>query len=111
MGTDGGFNLFKRSQWSVNRYKWTRPHVLLALLLLAFLLFVVFIPAIIIVSDSVTVQDQRADIRLSGKPAGSFSLVYWQRMVASTLSQVLLYTPLWNTLMIAGVVGLLATIG
>lgn len=101
----------KRQRWSAARYKWTRPHTVLALVLLLFLLFAVFIPAAIIVSDSVTVQDQRADVRLAGKPAGSFSLVYWQRMLTSTLSQVLFYTPLWNTLKIAAAVGILATVG
>jgi len=95
--------------WGLIRYRWTRPQVLLALGLLALLVFAVIIPAVIIVDESLTIQDQRSDVRQSGQPAGSFSLYYWQRMLASALSNVLFYRPFLNTLGIALAVGVLAT--
>lgn len=91
------------------RYRWSRPYRVMGLALLVVLVLAVLIPLGIIIVQSFLVQGQSFDVRLAGKPEGSFSTVYWRRMFQLPLAEFLLYKPLLNTLTIAGVTGVLAT--
>ena len=99
-----------RNRFGLLKYRWTRPHTLMGVVLLALLAFLILVPLAIIVAQSVTVQGHSYDVRLADRPAGSLSFVYWRRLFALPLGEFLLYRPLVNTLLVAGVTGVLATV-
>lgn len=92
------------------RYRWSRPFRVMGVVLLVLLIFAVLIPLGIIIVESFMVQGQSFDTRLAGKPEGSFSTIYWRRMFTLPLAEFLLFKPLLNTLMVAGITGTLATV-
>jgi iron(III) transport system permease protein len=99
-----------RTRFGLLKYRWTRPHTLMGAVLLVLLAFLILVPLAIIVAQSVTVQGHAFDVRLAERPSGSLSLVYWRRLFALPLGEVLLYRPLTNTLLVASVTGVLATL-
>jgi len=74
-----------------------QPHIIISLVLLLVLVFIVIIPFIKMVADSVIWQ--YADRRLSraARP-GSLTLFHWKRIFASNLTQNVLLRPLFNSL-------------
>jgi iron(III) transport system permease protein len=90
----------------------TRPHVVLGIILIAFLLYLVITPFLIMVQTTITWQV--GDQRLAGEPVvvGDFSIFHWIRVFNSQISQNMLYDPLMNTLTTSIGISILAlTIG
>jgi iron(III) transport system permease protein len=75
----------------------TTPHLLLGWVMAAVLAYLVLVPLVEIISQSLRVQ--RLDIaRLGGATVGDWTGFYWIRAVASDLSTRLFYRPIMNTL-------------
>lgn len=79
----------------------TRPHVLLGILLVVLMLYLVITPFLVMMQTTVTWQigDQRLSREFTTE--GEFTWFHWLRMFSSQLSQTMVYTPLVNTLTIA----------
>ena len=82
-----------RRVWRV----FTRPHVILGVVLLALMLYFVLMPLLVMIQTTFTWQPE--DMRLADdvKP-GEFTLFHWVRIFSSRISQSMLYDPLINTL-------------
>jgi len=82
-----------RRAWRV----FTRPHVILGVVLLALMLYFVLMPLLVMIQTTFTWQPE--DMRLADdvKP-GEFTLFHWVRIFSSRISQSMLYDPLINTL-------------
>ncbi len=77
--------------------KLTRPHVLVAGVMLALLAYLVITPLLIMIQTTITWQPE--DNRLvRGITPGEFTLFHWERVFNSIISQTMLWTPLQNTL-------------
>ncbi len=77
--------------------KLTRPHVIVALIVLALLLYLVITPLLIMIQTTITWQPE--DVRLvRGITPGEVTLFHWDRVFNSIISETMLWTPLWNTL-------------
>jgi iron(III) transport system permease protein len=90
----------------------TKPHVLLSLALLGFLIYLVVVPLVTIVQASFLWLE--ADRRLSGGLArpGEYTLFHWDRVLLGDLSGALLWGPLRNSVLIAvGATALAMTVG
>jgi iron(III) transport system permease protein len=86
----------------VNRvaYVLRTPHLVIGGLLIVALAYLVVMPFWEVVATSFTAQ--RADVRrIEGAEVGSFTLYYWQRMLASPLTERGFLQPLYNTLTIS----------
>jgi iron(III) transport system permease protein len=75
----------------------TRPQVVLGLILLALMLYFVMTPLLIMIQTTITWQPEDARLVRDSIP-GEFTLFHWQRVFNSVISQTMLWTPLWNTL-------------
>jgi iron(III) transport system permease protein len=93
-----------RSLVPATRRTWraiTRPHVVLGVILIALLLYLVIMPFLVMIQTTFTWQlsDQRLTREFTQE--GEFTLFHWLRMFNSQLSQMMVYTPLMNTLTVA----------
>src|SRR5512144_2689037 len=74
----------------------TRPHVLLGILLVVMMLYLVITHFLVMIQTTFTWQlsDQRLSREFTTE--GEFTLFHWLRMFNSQLSQTMVYTPLVN---------------
>ena len=77
--------------------KLTRPHVLVAGVMLALLAYLVITPLLIMIQTTITWQPEDARL-VRGITPGEFTLFHWERVFNSIISQTMLWTPLQNTL-------------
>lgn len=76
-----------------------RPHIIVGGLVLAVLFGLVIFPVAEIALESLRLQDR--DLRrFPGAEAGDWTLFYWERVLASPLSQRIFYQPLINTMIV-----------
>ncbi len=76
-----------------------RPHVIVGVVVLIVLFALVIIPVAEIAFESLRLQDR--DLRrFPGAEAGDWTLFYWERVLASPLSQRIFYQPLINTMIV-----------
>lgn len=76
-----------------------KPHILVGLVVLTLLTALVIIPVADIFLESFRLQDR--DLRrFPGAEAGQWVLFYWERVLASPLSQRIFYGPLINTMIV-----------
>ena len=78
----------------------TTPRIVLGWILVILLLYLVLYPVVELVVQSFQLQGRDA-IRFRGQSAGDWTLYYWQRALASQLSQRIFVRPLINTLIIS----------
>lgn len=76
-----------------------RPHIIVGLIVLAILSVLVIVPVAEILFESIRLQE-RDMRRFPGAEAGQWVLFYWERVLASSLSQRIFYGPLINTLIV-----------
>ena len=82
-----------RRAWRV----FTRPHVILGVVLLALMLYFVLMPLLVMIQTTFTWQPEDMRIADNVQP-GEFTLFHWVRIFSSRISQSMLYDPLINTL-------------
>lgn len=82
-----------------NRQRLMRPHIIVGLIVLAILSVLVIVPVVEILFESFRLQE-RDMRRFPGAEAGQWVLFYWERVLASSLSQRIFYGPLINTLIV-----------
>ena len=95
-------------------YRWlTSPHVMLALIMLALMIYLIIIPLYRMISTTLTIQDKDL-INQPNAVLGQFTLYHWSRMLFSKISKIMLYAPLRHSLfiamgatLIAGVIGVM----
>lgn len=76
-----------------------RPHVIVGVVVLIVLFALVILPVAEIAFESLRLQDR--DLRrFPGAEAGDWTLFYWERVLASPLSQRIFYQPLINTMIV-----------
>lgn len=75
------------------------PHIIVGLVVLAILSVLVIAPVTEILFESFRLQE-RDMRRFPGAEAGQWVLFYWERVLASSLSQRIFYGPLMNTLIV-----------
>lgn len=81
------------------RQRLMRPHIIVGLIVLAILSLLVMVPVAEIFFESFRLQDR--DLRrFPGAEAGQWVLFYWERVLASPLSQRIFYAPLINTMIV-----------
>lgn len=79
---------------------YAKPINLVALLLIAFLVYIVVVPVGYMLSSSL--RWQPGDVRLSrAAEPGKFTLFHWERVLASPLSSAMFYEPLINTMVVS----------
>lgn len=81
------------------RQRLMRPHIIVGLIVLAILSVLVIVPVAEILFESFRLQE-RDMRRFPGAEAGQWVLFYWERVLASSLSQRIFYGPLINTLIV-----------
>ena len=82
-------------------YRWlTSPHVMLALIMLAIMIYLIIIPLFRMISTTLTIQDKDL-ITQPDAVLGQFTLYHWSRMLFSKISKIMLYAPLRHSLFIA----------
>ena len=74
-----------------------QPHIIISLVLLLVLVFIVIIPFIKMITDSLIWHFSDTRLSRSARP-GSFTLFHWKRIFASSLTRNLLLRPLFNSL-------------
>lgn len=74
------------------------PYNLIALVSIVLLSYFILLPLFDLIFTSFTLAPR--DARAAGGVAGNFTLYYWQRLLASTLTQKLLIKPLLHSLLI-----------
>jgi iron(III) transport system permease protein len=103
----------QRFQASSRRFfHWlTKPHVVLALIMLVLMFYMVIIPLYKLVETTVTWQLVDAS-RIPGAVEGEFTLFHWIRMLTGIFGRIYTYTPLTHSMTIAiGTVVLALLIG
>lgn len=76
-----------------------RPHVIVGVVVLIVLFALVITPVAEIAFESLRLQDR--DLRrFPGAEAGDWTVFYWERVLASPLSQRIFYQPLINTMIV-----------
>jgi iron(III) transport system permease protein len=78
----------------------TSPKVVLALILLALMIYLIIIPLYRMVVTTLTFQEKDI-ITHPDAVVGQFTLYHWGRMLISKISMIMLYTPLWNSLVVS----------
>jgi iron(III) transport system permease protein len=78
----------------------TSPKVALALILLALMIYLIIIPLYRMVATTLTFQEKDI-ITHPDAAVGQFTLYHWGRMLISKISVIMLYTPLWNSLVVS----------
>jgi len=78
----------------------TRPHVLLALIMLVMMFYMIIIPLFRMVETTFTYQDKDL-LAFPDATIGNFTLFHWIRMLTSKISQVYMYEPLQHSMTIA----------
>lgn len=81
------------------RQRLMSPHIIVGLVVLAILSVLVIAPVTEILFESFRLQE-RDMRRFPGAEAGQWVLFYWERVLASSLSQRIFYGPLMNTLIV-----------
>jgi len=74
-----------------------QPHIIISLVLLLILVFVVIIPFVKMIVDSLIWHYADRRLSRSAQP-GAFTLFHWKRILASNLTQNVLLRPLFNSL-------------
>ena len=74
------------------------PYHVITFLSILFLIYLIAVPVWDIIRTTFTVQP--ADAGVIGDTAGSFTLYYWARILASKISRSMFYKPLLNSLLI-----------
>ena len=85
----------------------TSPHVLLALFLLALMIYLIIIPLYRMVSTTLTFQ-QKDLIANPDAVLGQFTLFHWIRMLTTKISKIMLYMPLQHSLVVSAGATLIA---
>ena len=75
------------------------PFNLITLLSFLLLIILVVIPLLTLVEDSFIIE--QSDVRRAKVPAGSFSVYYWQYLLASKMSLTMFWKPLGNSLLVS----------
>lgn len=75
------------------------PYSIMVIILTVFLVYLIVIPLFGMIAT--TFQVGKNEVRSLGKPAGSFTLYYWIRLFASTVSKKMFYIPFLNSLTVA----------
>jgi len=89
----------------------TKPHVVLALIMLVLMFYMVIIPLYKLLETTVTWQAVDAS-RIPGAVEGEFTLFHWIRMLTGIFGRIYTYTPLTHSMTIAiGTVVLALLIG
>ncbi|GAB4539524.1 MAG: iron ABC transporter permease [Anaerolineae bacterium] len=103
--------LFLRMLARLRRFiRWlTSAQVVLALIMLALMVYLILVPLYRMVMTTVTFQE-RDVLAVPGAVAGELTLYHWLRMLSSQVSKVFLYAPLQHSLTIAVGATLLAMI-
>lgn len=91
-------------------FRWlTSAKVVLALIMLALMVYLVLVPLYRMVTTTVTFQEKDI-LAVPDAVVGEFTFYHWTRMLASQVSKVFLYAPLQHSLTIAVGATLLAMI-
>ncbi len=93
-------------------YRWvSSPHVILALIMLAVMVYMVLIPLYRMLMTTITFQE--SDLRYArDAEVGKFTLFHWIRMLSSQISKIMTYEPLVHSITISlGATFLSFTIG
>src|SRR4030067_3520954 len=89
----------------------TKPHVVLALIMLVLMFYMVIIPLYKLAETTLTYQSVDAS-RIPGAVEGEFTLFHWIRMLTGIFGRIYTYTPLTHSMTIAiGTVVLALLIG
>ena len=93
---------YQRFQASSRRFiHWlTKPHVVLALIMLVVLFYMVIIPLYKLVETTATWQPVDVS-RIDGAVEGELTLYHWQRMLTGIFGRIYTYTPLTHSMTIA----------
>lgn len=76
----------------------TNPYNIIVLIVIVLLTYLIVLPLLDLISTSFTLSAR--DARAAGGAANEFTLYYWKRLLASSLTQKLLIKPLLNSLLI-----------
>lgn len=85
-----------------------QPTVVLGFVLAVLLTYLIAVPVIMLLSESVTVHS--IDAKYFNQRSGTLTLKYFERALTSVVSGVLFLAPLWNTLLIATTITIFTTI-
>jgi len=87
----------------------TNPYNVISVVAIILLAYLIVAPLLDMITT--TFELQKVDLRrFPGSAEGSFTLYYWNRLVASNLSKALLWTPLMNSLVIAVLVSVFSIV-
>lgn len=100
--THEGMHALIKKKGSIN------PTMVLGLILALVLTYLIAIPVVMLITESVRVHS--IDVSYFQQEEGAFTLRYFQRALASRVSSVLFLSPLVNTLVIATCITLCTTI-
>jgi iron(III) transport system permease protein len=99
--------LFARSRQFI---RWlTSPKVVLALIMLALMIYLIVIPLYRMVSTTVTYQEKDI-VTHPGAVVGALTPYHWVRMLTSRISTIMLYTPLQHSLIVSAGATLIALV-
>jgi iron(III) transport system permease protein len=82
------------------------PNRILGIILAVLLTYLVLVPVLMLLADSVMVHSR--DAASLGSRTGSFTLAYMQRALISRVASILFWKPLLNTVLIAAAITLVA---
>ncbi|MDR1250000.1 MAG: iron ABC transporter permease [Treponema sp.] len=82
------------------------PNRILGIILAVLLAYLVLVPVLMLLADSVMVHSR--DAAALGRRTGSFTLAYMQRALSSRVASILFWKPLLNTVLIAAAITLVA---
>lgn len=85
----------------------TSPKVVLALIMLALMIYLIVVPLYRMVSTTVTFQEKDL-VTNPGAVEGGLTLYHWVRVLASKISTIMLYDPLQHSLLVAAGATLIA---
>lgn len=78
----------------------TTPRVMLALIMLALMIYLIIIPLFRMVETTVTIQEKDI-VTHPDATVGEFTFYHWGRMLASKISKVILYAPMQHSLVVS----------
>lgn len=89
-------------------FRWlTTPEVLLALVMLALMIYLIVIPLYRMVFTTITFQEKDI-VNNPGAILGQFTFYHWIRMLSSKISRIMLYIPLQHSLVVSAGATLIA---
>ena len=103
------FSTFQCSTKTILSLAFTTPEVLLAIVMLALMIYLIIIPLYRMVFTTLTFQEKDI-VNNPGATLGQFTFYHWARMLASKISKIMLYVPLQHSLVVSAGATLIALV-